>query len=168
MPRTLAVLLAGYSYFLVRAAVPKLAGEIALQSGHDGVTRAAALASTLWGLFAVQVVLGALFLTAPWLMQLFPGQIHLGVCRLADYSPSQRARILPLLWAMSGWVAAWLMLGFVFLIRETIHALHDRRQPMAVSWLVGFSLAGTVAIILYYQSRIDSTAEDTPASDSAP
>jgi uncharacterized membrane protein len=157
------LLLAGYSYFLIKTHLPKFPAPIPTQFDSGGVPHSWGWAHSLWGLWVIQIITSLMILTAPFLARYFPYAIHLGLCRLGEYSPAQRARIMPLVRAMAGYISALCSLMFVYLIREVIRAASMPHSRTKLVWPLALFVVGTTVVLFYYQNQIESAAEEVDA-----
>lgn len=150
----LTVGLAVYSFLQVRADLT-----------HNLPGGAAANAAKV--LLAIQVIVGVVFFLIPF----FPESVHFGSRRLADYTPAQLKRIMPLLRDMVGLMSCVFAMYFAVNIHVLISqafSLVPREAARAIlrvePWLVGTLLVGESAIIFYYLRRFD-TAIDSDSTD---
>ena len=111
-----------YSYFLIQTNLPKLPRHIPTHFNAAGVADGWGSPDTLWVLLGVQALTCAVFLIVPYVGQRFPGAIHVGSRRLSDFSPAQRARMLPMLNDMAGYMSIVMNLFFVLMLHEIIQA----------------------------------------------
>ncbi len=148
-----------YSYFLIQANLPKLPQSIPTHFNAAGVADGWGSPGTLWVLFAVQAFTCAIFLIVPYVGQRFPGAIHVGSRHLSDFSPAQRARMLPLLNDMTGYMSIVMNLFFVLMLRESIQAAteaHPRIHPLFPMVLLMGGMFGTM---LYYLRQFRRVAK---------
>jgi len=110
----------------------------------------------------VQVLTCGLFLVIPLLGRRFPGTVNLGFRRLSDFTPAQRARIMPLLTDMMGYMSVLLSLFFCILLRQIIQAASSSHPHISIGWEVGLLLAGSAVTVIFYLRRINAVADETP------
>jgi uncharacterized membrane protein len=156
-----------YSYFLIQTNLPKLPRIIPTHFNASGVADGWGSPDTLWVLLGAQALTCAVFLMVPYIGQRFPGAVHLGTRRLSDFSPSQRARMLPMLMNMAGYLAIVMNLFFVFMLQKVIQAATQPSPHLEVFWPMALFLGGTLGIVLYYLGRVHRAAKDEDEGNSA-
>ena len=160
--RFVALVLAAYSFFGIRSAMPRLPARIATHFNWSGEPNGWSSPEALWILLAVQVLGAALILAIPALGRRAPQMINLGTRRLSDYPPEARERIMPVLEDMCGYLAVLYSLLFTLLIRELIRTAlvpGARSSP----WLAGGFLVATGGLVIYYLWRINRAAKQDPS-----
>ena len=86
--------------------------------------------------------------------------MHFGSRRLSDFSPAQRARMIPMLNDMAGYLSIVMNVFFVFMLLEIIQAA---TQPILTSIRFGpmvLLVTGTVGITLYYLGQFRRAAKE--------
>lgn len=161
MQRLITFGLAFYSYFLIKANIPRLPARIPTHFNAAGEADGWGSPDTLWVLLLVQVLTCGLFLVVPLLGRRFPGTVNVGFRTLSDFTPAQRERIMPFLTDMMGYMSVLLGLLFSVLLRETIHAASSAHPHLSLWWELGVFLAGTAATLIYYLRRINAVANGT-------
>jgi hypothetical protein len=123
---------------------------------------------TLWFLLAVQIGASLLILAIPALGRRAPGLVNLGWRRLSDYPPEARARVMPLLRDMCGWMASLFSFLFAAIIRDLIRVgLEAAARPEW--WPLPAFLVAMILVLIHYVRRMDRVArEDGTVRDSTP
>jgi len=158
-----------YSYFLIQTNLPKLSQSIPTHFNAAGMADGWGSPTTLWVLLGAQAFTCAVFLIVPHLGQRFPGAIHVGTRRLSDFSASQRARMLPMLNNMTGYMSIMMNLFFVLMLREIIQAATQplpRIRPLFPMVLIVLLMGGYLGIILYYLVQFRRVAKSKDDGDS--
>ena len=166
MLQLISLVMVVYSYFLIQTNLPKLPQSIPTHFNAAGVANGWSSPNTLWILLGVQVLTCAVFLIVPYLGQRFPGAIHVGTRRLSDFSPSQRARMLPLLNNMTGYMSIVMNLFFVFMLREIIQAATQPIPHIRPLFPMVLLLGGMFGIMLYYLRQFRRVAQSEDDGDS--
>ncbi len=148
-----------YSYFLIRTSIPHLPRVIPTHFNAAGVADGWGSLDTLWVLLGAQALITAIFLIVPYVGQRFPGAIHFGSRRLSDFPPAARARVLPMLNDMAGYLSILMNLFFVFMLRNVIQAATEPIPELPMFWPIALLLAGTLGIIFYYLDRFRRIAK---------
>ena len=161
MPRLITICLAVYSFFLIKTSLPSLPARIPTHFNAAGEADGWGSPGSLWLLLLIQVFLGGLFLVIPLLGRRFPESVHLGSRNLTDFTPAQRARIMPMLNDMMGYISAFISLFFCILLRQSIHAALSPHPHFAPLWEFGLFLAAMAATVIYYLRRIFAVANET-------
>lgn len=154
MLQLISVVLVIYSYFLIQTNIPKLPRVIPTHFNAAGVADRWGSPDTLWMLLGAQALTCTLFLIMPYVGQRFPAMIHLGTRRLSDFPPAQRARMLPMLNDMAGYLSIVMNLFFVFMLHEILQAAAQPLPHIHVFWPLGLMMGGTAVILLYYLGKI--------------
>lgn len=157
-----------YSYFLIQTNLPKLPQHIPAHFNAAGVADGWGSPDTLWVLLAVQAFTCVVFLIVPYVGQRFPGAIHVGSRHLSDFSPAQRARMLPMLNDLAGYMSIVMNLFFVLMLHETIQAAKQPNPHIHPLFPMVLLVGGTLGIMLYYLGQFRRAAkggDDGDASD---
>jgi uncharacterized membrane protein len=165
MQRLIAIGLAFYSFFLIKTNIAGLPARIPTHFKATGEADGWGSPDTLWVLLLVQVLASGLFLVIPLLSRRFPESVNLGSRKLSDFTPAQRARIMPLFTDMMGYMSVLLSLLFCILLRETIHAASSSHLQISLLWAFGLFFAGEAATLIYYLRRIFAVANETRMED---
>ena len=150
MLQLISLVMVVYSYFLIQTNLPKLPRSIPTHFNAAGVADGWGSPDTLWLLLGVQAFTCVVFLIVPYVGQRFPGAIHVGSRRLSDFSPAQRARMLPMLNDMVAYLCIVMNLFFVLMLRAIIQAAAQPFPHIQVFWPLGLFVGGTLGITLYY------------------
>ncbi|HMD85461.1 MAG TPA: DUF1648 domain-containing protein [Terriglobia bacterium] len=148
-----------YSYFLIQTNLPHLPRSIPTHFNAAGVADGWGSPNTLWFLLAVQAFTCAIFLIVPYVGQRFPGAVHVGSRHLSDFSPAQRARMLPLLNNMTGYMSIVMNLFFVFMLHESIQAATQPNPRIHPLFPMVLLLGGMFGIVLYYLGKFRRVAK---------
>lgn len=159
-----ALVLAAYSFFAVRSAMPRLPARIATHFNWSGEPNGWSSPDTLWILLAVQVLGAALILAIPALGRRVPQMVNLGTRRLSDFPPEARERIMPLLEDMCGYLAGLYSLLFTVVICGVIRAALVPGTHLNF-WYPGAFLAATGGVVVYYLWRINRVAKQDASCD---
>lgn len=158
MHRLITLGLALYSFLLIQTNLPRLPARIPTHFNAAGEANAWGSPSTLWILLGVQVLVCGLLLAMPWVGLRCPGSVNLGRRRLSDFAPEVRERIMPLFTDMMGYTSVLAGLLFSVLLSEIIQASFSPHPHFSPKWELGFFVAGTLGITLYYLRRIYAVA----------
>ena len=161
MLQLVSALLVAYSYFQIRTNLPHLPARIPTHFNGSGAADGWGSPDTLWFLLGVQVLTWGVFVVVPYLGQRFPGMVHLGTRRLSDYSPAQRARILPLLNDMTGCMCIVMNLFFVWMLKGMINAAKQPIPHIQVFGPLALLIGGMLGITLYYLARFRRAAQSS-------
>jgi uncharacterized membrane protein len=154
-----------YSYFLIQTNLPKLPRRIPTHFNAAGVADGWGSPDTLWVLLGVQALTCVLFLIVPYVGQRFPGAIHVGSRRLSDFPPAQRARIIPMLNDMAGYMSIVMNLFFVLMLREIIQAATQPIPHIHPLFPIVLLMGGMFGIMLYYLGQFRRAAKIEVAMD---
>ncbi len=162
MLQLISLLMVIYSYFLIQISIPRLPRVIPTHFNAAGVADAWGSPDTLWVLLGVQAFTCAVFLIVPYVGQRIPGAIHVGMRRLSDFSPAQRARTLPMLNDMAGYMSIVMNLFFVLMLHEVMQAATQPIPHIHPLFPLGLLISGMFGIMLYYlvQFRRAANKED--------
>lgn len=146
--RILTIALAFYSYL-----------QVSVKAAENVPGAHAADAAKL--MFGVQILVSVIFFLIPF----FPETVHFGSRTLADYTPAQMERIMPLLRDMTGVMGFVAALYFAVNVRLLIRQLlspDPREAARAIAanqpWLVCALLVGEGVTVYYYLRRFDAAA----------
>ena len=159
MLQLISLMMVIYSYFLIQTNIPKLPRLIPTHFNAAGVADGWGSPDTLWFLLGAQALTCGVFLIVPYVGQRFPGAVHFGTRRLSDFSAAQRARMLPMLNDMAGYLAIVMNLFFVFMLQRVIQAAAQPIPHLEVFWPMALLLGGTLGIVLYYLGKFRRAAE---------
>jgi uncharacterized membrane protein len=148
-----------YSYFLIQTNLPKLPRSIPTHFNAAGAADGWGSPDTLWVLFAVQAFTCAIFLIVPYVGQRFPGAVHIGSRHLSDFSPAQRARMLPMLNSMTGYMSIVMNLFFVLMLHEIVQAATQPHPHIHPFFPMVLLLGGMFGIMLYYLAQFRRAAK---------
>jgi hypothetical protein len=162
--RFVALVLAAYSFFAIRSAMPRLPARIATHFNWSGEPTGWSGPEALWVLLAAQVLGAALILAIPALGRRAPQMVNLGTRRLSDFPPEVRERIMPVLEDMCGYLAVLYSLLFTLVIRGAIRAALVPGTRLS-SWHAGGFLVATGGVVIYYLWRIDRVANQELSRD---
>jgi uncharacterized membrane protein len=143
-----------YSYFLIRTNLPNLPARIPTHFNAAGVADGWGSPDTLWVLLGAQALTCTVFLVMPYLGQRFPGAVHFGTRRLSDFSPAQRARMLPLLNNMAGYLAVVMNLFFVWMLRQMLAAATEPNPHLSLLWPMVLLVGGALGVTGYYLKQL--------------
>lgn len=158
MSRLFVLLLAIFSLHGIHRAMPLLAERIPSRFDFSGRVTGWEKPEMLWVLLAMQVGVSLLILAIPALGRRAPGLVNLGWRRLSDHPPEARARALPLLSDLCGWMAALFSFLFASVIRDVIRAGLDPTAHPA-PWSLPVFLVAMLATVIYYLRRMDRAAQ---------
>ena len=156
-----------YSFFLIRTSLPLLPARIPTHFNASGVADTWGSPDALWTLLGAQALTCVVFLVVPYLSQRFPGAVHLGRRRLSDFSPAQRARMLPLLNEMTGYMAVLMSLFFVWMLRQMLAAARAPNPHLSPLWPMVLLLSGTLVVTWYYLKRLRLAGKDPGDGEAA-
>jgi uncharacterized membrane protein len=148
-----------YSYFLIRTNLPKLPRNIPTHFNAAGAADGWGSPDTLWILLGMQALTCTVFLIVPYLSQRFPGAIHVGSRRLSDFSPAQRARMVPMLNDMVAYLCIVMNLFFVFVLHGIIKAATQPIPHLHMLWPLALLVVGTLGIMGYYLEKFRRAAK---------
>ena len=86
--------------------------------------------------------------------------VHLGSRRLSDYSPAQRARMIPMLNDMAGCMGIVMNVFFVWLLDQIIHAATQPRPQIRMLGPLALLLGGMLGILFYYLAKFRQVAKE--------
>jgi hypothetical protein len=139
-----------YSYFEITNSLPPMPAQ--------GSARLA-ITAAVWVSLGVEIFLTGLLLTVPWIGRVWPEVVHLGWRGLAEYTPGQRERIMPLVHQMMGMLSVTFNLFWGVNIHQHIRAGHsDPRRGPADLWWIGALLVSLAVITWYYVDKFDEAA----------
>lgn len=162
-----AVVLIGYTAFAIQRVMPRLPERIPTSFNSHGLPTAWSSPESLWGMLALQAAVTALILAVPSIGRRAPQLVSLGWKRLSDYPVAARARIMPLLEDMCGWLAVLFSLFFALLIRELIRAALNPGESPAW-WPVAAFLAGVGVVTVYYLRQFGRAAKQASTEPARP
>jgi uncharacterized membrane protein len=139
-----------YSYFLIQTNIPKLPRIIPTHFNAAGVADGWGSPDTLWVLLGAQALTCAVFLIVPYVGQRFPGAVHFGSRKLSDFPPAQRARMVPILNDLAGYLSILMNVFFVFMLHEMIKAATQPIPHLHMFWPLGLLMGGTLGIMLNF------------------
>jgi hypothetical protein len=120
---------------------------------------------TLWFLLGAQALTCAVFLLVPYLSERYPGTVHFGSRHLSDFSPAQRARLVPMLNDMVAYLSIVMNLFFVFMLHAIIRAAAQPIPHLHMLWPLVLLVGGTLGIMLHYLGQFRRAAKDEGDSD---
>ncbi len=153
-------LMVAYSYFLIRTNLPHLPTRIPTHFSLAGMADGWGSPETLWVLWGAQILTCATILIVPYIGQRYPSVVHLGSSRLSDYSPAQRARVIPMLKQMVGWMGIVMNVFFVWLLDQIIHAATLPRPQIRMLGPLALLLGGMLVTLFYYLAKFRQVAEE--------
>jgi uncharacterized membrane protein len=166
MLQLISLVMVVYSYFLIQTNIPKLPRLIPTHFNAAGVANGWGNPDTLWFLLGAQALTCAVFLIVPFIGQRFPGAVHFGTRRLSDFPPAQRARVLPMLNNMAGYLAIAMNLFFVVMLQRIIQAAAQPIPHLEIIWPMVLLLGSTMGIVLYYVREFGRAAKGEDDGDS--
>jgi len=165
MLQLISLILVIYSYFLIQTNIPKLPRIIPTHFNAAGVANGWGSPDTLWFLLGAQALTCGVFLIIPYVGQRFPGAVHFGTRRLSDFSAAQRARMLPILNDMAGYLNIVMNLFFVYMLHEIIHVAAQPIPQLHMFWPLALLMGGMFGIMLYYLGKFRRAAKGEDDSD---
>lgn len=150
MLQLISLVMLAYSYFLIRTSIPTLPKIIPTHFNAAGAADGWGSPNVFWTLLGAQALVCAIFLIVPHVGRRFPGAVHFGSRRLSDFSPAQRARLLPMLSNMAGYMSIVMNLFFMIMLRQIIQAARQPSPQLHMFWPLGLLLGGMLGITLYY------------------
>jgi uncharacterized membrane protein len=159
MLQLISLVMVVYSYFLIRTSIPNLPRVIPTHFNAAGVANGWGSPDTLWFLLGAQALTSVVFLIVPYMGQRYPHAVHFGSRRLSDYSPVQRARMLPLLNDLAGYLSIVMNLFFVIMLRRVIQAAAQPIPELQTFWPMALLVGGSLGIMLYYLVRFHRAAQ---------
>jgi uncharacterized membrane protein len=160
MPQLISVVMVIYSYFLIQTHLPHLPRCIPTHFNAAGDADAWGSPDTLWVLLGAQVLTCAAFLIVPYIGQWIPSAVHLGSRRLSSFSPAQRARIMPMLNNLAGYLSVVTNLFFVLMLREIMRVAGQPHPHSHMVWPLALLLGGMLGVILYYLREFSRAARE--------
>lgn len=154
MLQLISLLLVAYSYFLIRTNLPHLPPRIPTHFSVTGSADGWGTPRSLWVLLGAQILTSAVTLIVPYVGRRYPGAVHFGTTSFSDYSLAQRARIVPLLKDMAGYMCMVMNLFFVWLLDQIIRAASQPTPHIQMFGPLALLLGGTLGVLLYYLSKI--------------
>ncbi|MGD1102224.1 MAG: DUF1648 domain-containing protein [Terriglobia bacterium] len=154
-----------YSYFLIQTNLPKLPRYIPTHFNAAGVADGWGSPDTLWVLLGAQALTCVVLLIVPYLSERYPGTVHFGSRRLSDFSPAQRARMLPMLNDMVAYLSIVMNLFFVFMLHAIIQAAAQPIPHIHMLWPLGLLVGGTLGIMSYYLGKFHRAAKGEDDGD---
>jgi len=163
--RLAAAILIIYSTLMIQRAMPDLPERIPTNFNFRGQATATSRPETLWLLLAGQALTVALLLAVPYLARHAPQWVNLGRKRLSDFPPAARARFMPLIEGMCGWLAVTFAFFFTMLIRQLVRAAQNPGRGPGF-WSIPAFLAVVGGLTAYYLWRFyelnQALAESVP------
>jgi uncharacterized membrane protein len=157
-----------YSYFLIQTNLPHLPRIIPTHFNAAGVANGWGSPDVLWVLLGAQALTCVVFLIIPYVGQRFPGAVHFGSRKLSDFPPAQRARMVPMLNDMAGYLGIVMNLFFVFMLHQVIQAASQPNPHLHMPGPLVLLIGGTFGIMLYYLGKFRRVAkgeDDDPANE---
>jgi hypothetical protein len=167
MLQLISIVMVIYSYFLIQTNIPKLPRVIPTHFNAAGVANGWGSPDTLWFLLGAQALTCAVFLVVPYIGQRFPGSMHFGTRRLSDFPPAQRARMLPVLVTMAGYLAVAMNLFFVVTLQRVIQAAAQPIPHLEMFWPMVLLVGSTLGITFYYLRQFGRIAKGGDDGDRA-
>jgi uncharacterized membrane protein len=154
-----------YSYFLIQTSIPQLPRCIPTHYNAAGVADGWGSPDMLWILLGAQALTCIVFLAIPYIGLRDPSKVHLGSRRLSDFTPAQRARVLPMLNEMGGCMSLVMNVFFVFMLRQVIHQATQPTPRLRASLPLALLVGGTLGVMLYYLRKFRQAAREEGNGD---
>lgn len=165
MLRLISLLLVAYSYFVIQTSLSKLPARIPTHFNAAGVADGWGSPDILWVMFGAQALTCAVFLIIPYIGQRFPGAIHVGSRNMSDFSPAQRARALPMLNDMAGYMSIVMNLFFVLMLHEVIQAATQPNPHIHPLFPMVLLMGGMFGVLLFYLGKFRRVANSKDGLD---
>jgi uncharacterized membrane protein len=165
MLRLISLVLVAYSYFVIQTNLPKLPPRMPTHFNAAEVADGWGSPDILWVMFGAQALTCAVFLIIPYVGQRFPGAIHVGSRSMSDFSPTQRARALPMLNDMAGYMSIVINLFFVLMLHEVIQAATQPNPHIHPLFPLVLLMGGMFGVMLYYLGKFRRVAKGEGEGD---